>query len=69
MKPSIPKGTRDFSATEVAKRNYIFSVIKHAFENFGFHFRFVFGMFVRKLERWKSARNTARVDEFMNSPG
>ncbi|MGB1042471.1 MAG: histidine--tRNA ligase [Tenacibaculum sp.] len=36
MKPSIPKGTRDFSSTEVAKRNYIFSIIKHAFENFGF---------------------------------
>ena len=36
MKPSIPKGTRDFSSTEVAKRNYIFSTIKHAFELFGF---------------------------------
>ncbi|MGG8497095.1 histidine--tRNA ligase [Tenacibaculum sp. TC6] len=36
MKPSIPKGTRDFSSTEVAKRNYIFSMIKHSFENFGF---------------------------------
>ncbi|QXP72432.1 histidine--tRNA ligase [Tenacibaculum sp. AHE15PA] len=36
MKPSIPKGTRDFSSSEVAKRNYIFNTIKHAFENFGF---------------------------------
>ncbi len=36
MKPSIPKGTRDFSSTEVAKRNFIFSTIKHSFENFGF---------------------------------
>jgi len=36
MKPSIPKGTRDFSATEIAKRNYIFNTIKNAFENFGF---------------------------------
>ncbi len=36
MKPSIPKGTRDFSPTEVAKRNYIFEVITQAFENFGF---------------------------------
>ncbi|MCD8453989.1 histidine--tRNA ligase [Tenacibaculum finnmarkense genomovar ulcerans] len=36
MKPSIPKGTRDFSSTEVAKRNYIFNTIKHSFENFGF---------------------------------
>ena len=35
-KPSIPKGTRDFSPTEVAKRNYIFDVIKSNFENFGF---------------------------------
>jgi len=36
QKPSIPKGTRDFSPTEVAKRNYIFDVIKLSFENFGF---------------------------------
>ncbi len=36
MKPSIPKGTRDFSSTEVSKRNYIFSIIKKSFENFGF---------------------------------
>jgi len=36
MKPSIPKGTRDFSATEIAKRNYIFDIIKDAFEKFGF---------------------------------
>ncbi len=36
QKPSIPKGTRDFSSTEVAQRNYIFNVIKVAFENFGF---------------------------------
>jgi histidyl-tRNA synthetase len=36
QKPSIPKGTRDFSPTEVAKRNYIFSIIKSNFEKFGF---------------------------------
>lgn len=36
MKPSIPKGTRDFSAIEIAKRAYIFSIIKNAFEKFGF---------------------------------
>lgn len=36
QKPSIPKGTRDFSSTEVAKRNYIFSIIKSNFEKFGF---------------------------------
>ncbi len=36
MKPSIPKGTRDFSSKEVTQRNYIFSTIKHAFELFGF---------------------------------
>lgn len=35
-KPSIPKGTRDFSPAEVAKRNYIFSIIKTNFEKFGF---------------------------------
>ncbi len=36
QKPSIPKGTRDFSPTEIAKRNYIISVIKKRFELFGF---------------------------------
>lgn len=36
QKPSIPKGTRDFSPTEVAKRQYIISTIKHHFEKFGF---------------------------------
>ena len=36
QKPSIPKGTRDFSPTEVAKRNYIFSTIKQVFEVYGF---------------------------------
>jgi histidyl-tRNA synthetase len=36
QKPSIPKGTRDFSSTEVAKRNYIFSTIKQVFETYGF---------------------------------
>jgi histidyl-tRNA synthetase len=36
QKPSIPKGTRDFSPADVAKRNYIFSKIKHHFELFGY---------------------------------
>jgi histidyl-tRNA synthetase len=36
MKPSIPKGTRDFSPTEVANRTYIMHTIKTAFETFGF---------------------------------
>ena len=36
QKPSIPKGTRDFSATEVAKRHYIIQTIKSNFERFGF---------------------------------
>ena len=36
QKPSIPKGTRDFSPAEVAKRNYISSIMKHHFEVFGF---------------------------------
>ncbi len=35
-KPSIPKGTRDFSPTEILKRNYIFDTIKKSFVNFGF---------------------------------
>jgi len=36
MKPSIPKGTRDFSPTEIANRTYIFTAIKAAFETYGF---------------------------------
>ena len=35
-KPSIPKGTRDFSPTEVAKRQFIIQIIKSNFEKFGF---------------------------------
>lgn len=36
QKPSIPKGTRDFSPIEVAKRQYIIQIIKNNFEKFGF---------------------------------
>ncbi len=36
QKPSIPKGTRDFSPEEVAKRNYIFETIQSEFKRFGF---------------------------------
>lgn len=36
QKPSIPKGTRDFSPAEVQKRNYIFDIIKKQFQIFGF---------------------------------
>lgn len=36
QKPSIPKGTRDFSPEEMAKRNYIFDTIKKVFQLFGF---------------------------------
>ena len=35
-KPSIPQGTRDFSAETVRKRNYILSTIKNVFELYGF---------------------------------
>ena len=35
-KPSIPKGTRDFSPVEVSKRNYIISVMRTHFEKFGY---------------------------------
>ncbi len=35
-KPSIPKGTRDFSPEQVAKRNFIFGVIKSVFEKYGY---------------------------------
>ena len=35
-KPSIPKGTRDFSPVEMSRRNYIFDTIRKAFHLFGF---------------------------------
>lgn len=36
QKPTIPKGTRDFSPAEVSKRNYITKTIKSQFQHFGF---------------------------------
>ena len=36
MKPSIPKGTRDFGPAEMCRRNYIFNTIKQVFNLFGF---------------------------------
>ncbi|MPM10991.1 Histidine--tRNA ligase [bioreactor metagenome] len=36
QKPSIPKGTRDFSPGEMAKRNYIFDTIKNVYRLYGF---------------------------------
>ncbi len=36
QKPSIPKGTRDFSPEEMAKRNYIFDTIKEVYKLYGY---------------------------------
>ena len=36
QKPSIPKGTRDFSQQEMARRNYIFDTIRSVFNTFGY---------------------------------
>ena len=36
MKPALPKGTRDFSASIIRKREYIFDTIKTVFELYGF---------------------------------
>ena len=36
MKPSIPKGTRDFGPREMARRNYIFNTIREVYELYGF---------------------------------
>lgn len=36
IKPSVPKGTRDFSPTEMVKRNYIFDTIKSVFRKYGY---------------------------------
>lgn len=35
-KPSIPRGTRDFGTTEMARRTYIFDTIRQTFRRFGF---------------------------------
>ena len=35
-KPSIPKGTRDFSASDLAKRNFVTQIIKQNFEQYGY---------------------------------
>lgn len=37
MKPSIPKGTRDFMPDEMVKRNYIFDTIRKVYKLYGFH--------------------------------
>ncbi len=36
IKPTIPRGMRDFSPAEMIKRNYIFDIIKDCFQRFGF---------------------------------
>ena len=36
QKPSIPKGTRDFSSDEMTKGNYIFNTIKEVYALYGF---------------------------------
>lgn len=36
IKPATPKGTRDFSSTEIAKRNYIRAILQQTFQFFGF---------------------------------
>jgi histidyl-tRNA synthetase len=36
IKPSVPKGTRDFSPAEMAKRNFIFDTIKSVFRKYGY---------------------------------
>ena len=36
QKPSIPKGTRDFSPEEMAKRNYIFNTIREVYHLYDF---------------------------------
>ncbi|NOX86518.1 MAG: histidine--tRNA ligase, partial [Chlorobi bacterium] len=36
QKPSIPKGTRDFSPEEMVRRNYIFDTIRNVFQHYGY---------------------------------
>ena len=36
QKPSIPKGTRDFTPAEMVRRNYIFDTIRSVFQTYGY---------------------------------
>ncbi len=36
MKPSIPKGTRDFSPSEMMKRNFIFETVRNVYRRYGY---------------------------------
>ncbi len=36
MKPSLPKGTRDFGPQQMLRRNYLFGILREAFERYGF---------------------------------
>ena len=36
QKPSIPKGTRDFTPAEMAGRNYIFDTVRSVFKTYGY---------------------------------
>ena len=36
QKPSIPKGTRDFGRQEMARRNYIFDILRGVFRSYGY---------------------------------
>ena len=36
QKPSVPKGTRDFSPVEMSRRQYIFDTVKSVFRTYGF---------------------------------
>ncbi|HHJ49709.1 MAG TPA: histidine--tRNA ligase [Phaeodactylibacter sp.] len=36
MKPSLPKGTRDFGPQQMLRRNYLFGILRGAFERYGF---------------------------------
>src|SRR6266498_1719234 len=36
QKPSIPKGTRDFSPQEMVRRNYIFDTVREVFQLYGY---------------------------------
>jgi len=36
QKPSIPKGTRDFTPAEMVRRNYIFDTTRSVFELYGY---------------------------------
>ena len=66
-KPSIPKGTRDFSPVEMAKRNYIFDTIRSVYALYGFQQIETPAMETLLCRLRATSYSTARIFSFRSS--